>query len=343
MSAALPKPYHTLKASTKPIHIEEGGTRSGKSYNGILVPIELLYKNKGAGLIVEACRVNGPALEQSIMRDFREILQANNWWHPDWKPSRRQYNLWGNEFNFFSIDEGYKTKGRKRHILIMDEANRFDWYTYNNLAMRTSYKQILLYNPDETNHWIYDKLEPLEDCELHRSTYKDNPLLSAQQIRAIEMMEKTDPWYWKVYGKGERAANKALIYKRYTSIDEIPKEVSDEVGNTKSLELACAGLDFGFSEDPASIVLIYKGPTIRKQDSIERAVYLKQILYKTGQTNPDLANYMKTYFAAKGIDPRLPIICDSSEPKSIEELYQNGVNAMPAQKGPDSVRQGIQF
>lgn len=38
-----------------------------------------------------------------------------------------------------------------------------------------------------------------------------------------------------------------------------------------------------------------------------------------------------------------PIICDSAEPKSIAELRRRGIAAIPARKGPDSLRHGLRF
>nr|DAS34494.1 MAG TPA: terminase large subunit [Bacteriophage sp.] len=31
------------------------------------------------------------------------------------------------------------------------------------------------------------------------STYKDNPFLSEAEVREIEILQKTDPLYWKIY------------------------------------------------------------------------------------------------------------------------------------------------
>ena len=39
--------------------------------------------------------------------------------------------------------------------------------------------------------------------------------------------------------------------------------------------------------------------------------------------------------------PKAPIVADSAEPKSIEELRRHKLNIIPAQKGPDSVHSGI--
>lgn len=37
------------------------------------------------------------------------------------------------------------------------------------------------------------------------------------------------------------------------------------------------------------------------------------------------------------------VTCDSAEPKSIDELVRNGVRAIPAIKGADSINYGIKF
>jgi phage terminase large subunit len=42
-----------------------------------------------------------------------------------------------------------------------------------------------------------------------------------------------------------------------------------------------------------------------------------------------------------GINKSYEIFCDSSEPRSIEELYRCGFNAKAVKKGPDSIRFGI--
>ena len=64
-------------------------------------------------------------------------------------------------------------------------------------------------------------------------------------------------------------------------------------------------------------------------------MYLKEIVYEKGLTNQDLAERLKP------IVNRDEVICDSAEPKSIEELYRLGINAKPAVKGRDSILNGI--
>jgi phage terminase large subunit len=91
------------------------------------------------------------------------------------------------------------------------------------------------------------------------------------------------------------------------------------------------GGDFGYSVNPSALIKIY-----RKADEF----WLEEVLYEAGLTNQDIALRLKSNPA---FSLREPSYWDSAEQKSIEELYRLGINAIPAQKGPDSVRAGIDF
>ena len=64
---------HLLK-SDKKITIEQGGTRSGKTYN-ILLYIIFKYCLENTGKTVTICRKTFPAVRSSVMRDFLDILK----------------------------------------------------------------------------------------------------------------------------------------------------------------------------------------------------------------------------------------------------------------------------
>ena len=53
-------------------------------------------------------------------------------------------------------------------------------------------------------------------------------------------------------------------------------------------------------------------------------------------TNNDIGNFLKSIQFE-----RKELICDSAEPKSIEELRRQGFNVQPALKGADSINIGI--
>ena len=89
------------------------------------------------------------------------------------------------------------------------------------------------------------------------------------------------------------------------------------------------GGDFGYSVDPAAVVKIY-----RKADEF----WIEEVLYQKGLTNPMLASAMKS----RGVNGQVTYF-DAAEPKSIEELRRAGISVQPCDKGPDSVRAGIDF
>jgi phage terminase large subunit len=64
---------------------------------------------------------------------------------------------------------------------------------------------------------------------------------------------------------------------------------------------------------------------------------LDEIIYQRGLTNQDIIKELDN----NGIDKYVDIYADSSEPKSIEEIYRGGYNCKPVQKGADSIRYGI--
>ena len=329
------KTYYNLKASTSRFHVEEGGTRSGKTYSILMGLAELCWMNKGAGLLIDVVRVNGPAIDAGPLRDWREILTSCGWWAPEWRPKKRDFNLFGNEVNFFSVDQPYKMRGRKRNILYMNEGNLFPYDAFHQLNMRTTDRVIIDYNPHDIDHWLYEKVIPRPNCVLHRTTYKDNPHLPKELVEEIEGMEGVDDWYWQVYGLGNRAANPAQIFKNWELLSKLPAVVVDAEKRERPPTPLCLGLDFGFSSHPSALIAIWEG--------LDREIFGKELLYQTGLTNAELADIVKAELALLELDDRFPVVCDSAEPKSIRELRQKGINAYAVEKGPDSVRQGIQF
>ena len=87
------------------------------------------------------------------------------------------------------------------------------------------------------------------------------------------------------------------------------------------------GLDWGYAGDELALVAVYKNG---------EHMYLEELIYQKGLVMNDLINKLK----ALDIQ-REEIWCDSSEPRSIEELCRAGFNAKAVKKGPDSIKFGI--
>ena len=315
----LPATYYHVKECKSKIQVHQGGTRSGKTYSILTALIELCHKN--SGLVITICRKTFPALRATAMRDFFEILNREDIYNPDLhNKSDATYQLWGNMVEFISIDQPQKVRGRKRDVLFINEANEINLEDWRQLLLRTTGRVLIDYNPSDEFHWIYDEVIPREDAAFFQTTYQDNPFLPQSVVLEIERFKEADENFWRVYGLGERGASQATVFTHWKEVDQIPNEF-------KPLNY---GLDFGYTNDPTAIVQTFT-------DGHGFAV--DELCYATRLTNSDISKVLRD----SGVSRSDVIICDSAEPKSIDEIHAHGFNTHGARKGKDSVKNGIQF
>ncbi len=308
--------FEHLLDSQKKIVVEQGGTRSGKTYN-ILLFIIFHYCQSHTGKTITICRKTFPALRSSVMRDFIDILKIHNKYNEaNHNKSNSEYKLDGNLIEFISVDQPQKIRGRKREFLFINEANELDYEDWQQLVFRTTERIVIDFNPSDFYHWIYDKVIPREDVEFFKTTYLDNKFLDASIIDEIERLKETDEHYWRIYGLGERGYSKATIFKYYET-DSVPSDA----------EFVSYGLDYGYTNDPTAMVGVWK----RGYD-----LYIKEYIYQTMMTGRDIHQKLKEI----GINREL-IFGDSAEPRLNDEIRRMGWNIKPSVKGKDSINAGI--
>lgn len=311
------KVFRHCRNSTKRILVEQGGTRSGKTYN-ILMWIIYDYCTSNKGKTIAIVRKTLPSLKGSAMRDFIEILMNANLYNEAYhNKSDNEYILHGNRVEFISVDQPQKIRGRKRNLLFINEANELALEDWRQLSFRTTERIILDFNPSDEFHWLYDEVIPRDDTEFHQTTYLDNPFLEKEVIDEIERLKDIDENYWRVYGLGERGQSRSLVFQ-FSECNKIPEEA----------ELVGYGLDFGYSADPTSLIATYK---------MKDSLYVDELIYQKGMTNSEIANTIKSLELSR----YTVIWADSAEPKSIAELKAFGINAKPTAKGADSINVGI--
>jgi phage terminase large subunit len=314
--------------SDKKIRINRGGTRSGKSYSISQLAVVWLitgkigdrFDDRGVFSIV---RKYLPALRSTTLRDFTEILETTGMMqYIDYNKTDREFKFNNRIVEFFSVDQETKVRGRKRKHLFIDEANEISKIEWQQLLFRTTGSIFLALNPSEPTHFIKTELEDKRrhqegDIDVIVSSYRDNPFLEDELVKEIELLRRTDPSLWNIYGLGEWGAIEGLIFNNFHPCEETRGEV---VGY---------GLDFGYSIDPTSLVEVRK---------VEGELFVKTLIYERGLTNHDISKRMTEL----GVTKYKPIIGDSAEPKSIEELYRDGWrNIKGATKGRDSISNGI--
>jgi PBSX family phage terminase large subunit len=87
---------------------------------------------------------------------------------------------------------------------------------FTQLNMRTTDKIILDYNPSESSSWLYE-VDPKESVTI-KSTYKDNPFLDKNIIKAIEDLKRTDEDLYQIYALGKRIISRQNIYRGLQTI-----------------------------------------------------------------------------------------------------------------------------
>jgi phage terminase large subunit len=267
-----------------------------------------------------------PHLRRGALKDFLKMLNMTGLYQEElYNRTLLRYDFpHGSYIEFFSADQSDKMRGARRDVLFMNEANNIAWEAYHQLAIRTRTAIYIDYNPVR-EFWAHTELMNDPDAEFLLVTYKDNQALDPAIIREIEKAktkaETSAYWanWWKVYGLGQVGTLQGAIYEDFEVVEGI------DVSRAKFVAL---GLDWGFSNDPTALVAIY-----RQGDCL----LIQELLYATGLTNQDIADKLRTL----GITRAWEIVADSAEPKSIEEIYRLGFNIKPAEKGPDSIRNGI--
>ena len=293
----------------------KGGTRSGKTW-ATLQMLHLLCTNTEKPLVISCVAATLPMVKRGMLRDFKQMLLAEGMWNEDeYNKTEGTYSYPnGCMIEFFGVDNSSKVHGPARDILFVNEAQSIPREIFRQLDIRTRKKVIIDFNPVR-KFWGETEFVGDRYVTIH-STYKDNPYLSEEQVSAIEKNMNDANW-WRVYGEGETGGVEGNVYPEYEVIEDMPETFTGR----------CLGLDFGFVNDPTAIVDIrFQGWDL----------YVDLLCYETGLLNANIAEYL----VSNAIN-RVVTVCDNAEQKSIVELQQKRVKAMPCIKGRGSVAGGI--
>lgn len=302
----------------KRIRIVQGGTSASKTISILLWLIDRSQRDHKEKELVSVVAESIPHLKRGAIRDFKNILQAQNYWkESNWNATDSIYTFeTGNQIEFFSTDNADKLRGARRDWLFMNEANNMSFEAFEQLEVRTKKGIFIDYNPT-TEFWVHTELMgKRDDIDFIILTYKDNEALSQEIIKSIEQRKNRKGW-WKVYGEGQLGEVEGKIYTDWAIIDEIPHEA----------RLERYGLDYGYTNDPTAIVAVYK---------YNGGFIWDEVLYQKGLSNRQIADYLDNV-------PKAIVVPDSAEPKSNDELISYGINVLPANKGQGSVNHGIQI
>lgn len=302
----------------KRIRAVSGGTSASKTISILVWLID--YSQSTSNKIVTVVAESVPHLMLGAIRDFKNIMSSNGYWDENsWNETKHTYVFPGDTLiEFISFDKFGKAHGPRRDVLFCNECNNLPHPIVDQLITRTREVIWLDWNPSE-EFWFYTEIQgKRDDVDFITLTYKDNEALDEITIKEIESHKSNKSW-WKVYGEGQLGVTEGRIYRDWKIIDEIPHEA----------RLMRRGLDFGYTNDPSALIDIYK---------YNGGFIFDENLYQKGLSNRQIADRI---LISK--EPYILVKADSAEPKSIDEIKGFGIDIIGANKGPGSVKQGIQY
>ena len=306
-------------AATSSVVVNQGGTGSSKTYTILQVLFSLLVQTPN--LVATVAGQDIPNLKVGAVRDAEMIAEgcpALQAYIKEYSRSERIYKLHnGSILEFKSYDDAQDAKSGKRDYLFINEANGIPYPVYQELYLRTRIRTYIDYNPN-AEFWVHEHLIGRPHVAYLRSWHVHNQYLPQRMRDTIEALKDQDHELWRVYARGLTGKIEGLVLRNVHAVAALP-------AGAKYLG---SGLDFGFTNDPTACYDLYLAGG---------ELYVDELLYRTGLTNPDL------FAALVAIRPAaaFAVVADSAEPKSIEELRRLGLPITPAAKGPDSINAGL--
>ena len=332
--------YKAWKSNKYTKIVCKGGRGSAKSSNIALMLTLDLIRNP---INIVCIRKVGETLKKSVYEQIKwaiKQLGVEDYFEYKLSPLEIRYAERGNKFIFMGVDDPQKSKS------IVDSSFPITEYWFEELAEfknedevemvldsiyrgklkdNLRYKGFFSYNPPKMKHnWVNKKYEYTfkEDDEIfvHHSTYLDNPFISDDFVKRAETVKLNNPIKYKHTYLGEPIGNGIVPFDNL----EIRTISNEEI---KGLDRFRNGVDWGYGVDPMAFVRW-------GYDKKKRIIYAIDEFFGVGIKNRELA----TFIISKNYDEL--VICDSAEPKSIDELREYDISATGAKKGAGSVEYG---
>ena len=301
----------------KRIRAVPGGTGAGKTIGIEEILIDEAQSDK-VSTLTSIVSESVPHLKKGCIRDFEAIMKQHNYWKDAlWNKTDQIYTFeTGSKIEFFGADQHEKLRGGRRDRLFINEGNNVSFKAFEELEVRTREYVFIDWNPTNEFWYYTDVKNKRDDVEELTLTFEDNEGLDEGEKKSILQRKNRKDW-WQVYGLGELGIIEGRIYKDWIFIDDVPEDARLEVH----------GLDYGYTNDPTGIVAIYKW---------NNGFVWDEVVYQKGLSNKQISDILSN-------QKQVPVIPDSAEPKSNDELKSYGHTVIPAEKGKDSVNNGIQL
>lgn len=335
------KGYKTFWHFKGRYRIVKGSRASKKSKTTALWHIYNLMKYPEANLLV--VRKTFRTLKDSCYKELKwavKRLRVEHLWDFTLSPLEAVYQPTGQRIYFRGLDDPLKVTSiavdvgclcwmwveEAYEIMKEDDFNILD-ESIRGETPEGLFKQITLtFNPWNERHWIKKRffdVEPDPDILAITTNYLCNEWLDAADLKVFENMKKNNLRRYAVAGLGGWGIVDGLVYENWTE----RAFTLEEIKHCKT----AAGLDFGYTNDPTAFFIGFI-------DIEGKKLYVWDEIYEKRMSNKKIydviseAGYSKEHITA-----------DSAEPKSIDELKGYGLRIKGAEKGKDSIQNGIQW
>lgn len=308
-----------------------GGTRSSKTISALQWILIYCMKNRNKQIAI--CRDTMTNLRRTILKDFEALCYGYDGFpamFPNMRINKSEFtcNLNGNQITFMGlIDDPMRVYGFKSDVYFINEAVSTNKATFDQLEQRCNEFWILDCNPSLPKSWVYE-LKRRDNVTEFRSSYLDNPFLPKTIIQKIESYEPTeynieqgtaDERKWTIYGKGLVYKGKEIIFPKWKTYKDDPE----------GYDYLFYGLDWGWNDPLVCNRVIVSGNDL----------YIRSIVYSSELEFNDLIELLKQ--EKDLVEQNTYVVCDSAEPRSINELQKAGIPAMRTTKGSGSIMDGI--
>lgn len=313
--------------------IYKGSAGSGKSH---FITQKIIIKALREKRRVMICRRYGTTMRNSVFKLFKDVIESFKITHlTRIKESDMSITLPnGSEIIFVGLDNEEKLLSIAGITdIFIEEVYEVPKEIVDQLNLRMRGKapnqQIYMaFNPISAKHWLYDFCEGStrpESSIYSQSTFRDNPFLPDEYVKALEDMYRTNPNKARVFCDGNWGADvEGLVYKNHVLRDFDINELIKQ-----GLEVR-VGIDWGFVDPTTVVVSLFDKP--------KKEIYIIGEFYKRGATLEEI----KDGIIQLGISKQ-KMYCDGAEPDKVDYLRRNGFNAVSAKKGAGSVKAGISF
>ncbi len=330
---------YNLLGSESRYFVITGGRGSGKSYSLNSFLLLLTYE---AGHVILFTRYTLTSANVSIIPEFIDKIESADLSRDFYITKDEIINLkTGSKILFKGIKTSSGTQTANLKSLagvttwVLDEAEELtDEETFEKIdfSIRTKGIQnrvILVLNPATKEHFIYKKFfedKGIEsgsnlikgDTTYIHTTYLDNiENLSESFIAQIENIKNRRPEKYKhqILG-GWLDKAEGVIFNNWT------------IGKYENVGTTVYGQDFGFSNDPTTLIEC-------NIDASNKRIYINERYSLQALTTSQIYQLNKQHC----LDSL--IVADSAEPRLINELQTLGLNIVPTIKGQGSVTYGI--